>query len=326
MPEKETSVVTKDIVSDDIQDIVNASRGYTDAVLSLNKLNKEYQEMSTHVKGDFDKLPEKLERFKDEKELLLYVKNDENVEELFTNEDGTKMEIVGPDGVVTEKESLELKRNIVLYVFQTAKWKLEINHTMEEFEKTKQEIERSMGTTANEIVIDRLRLTIEQKKEIETTEKEVPKSTMNKINCLLSGFDFNKQLETFQEHPSIIRNTIKDMKNQDTIFSLGKRYKAALKKNQTFASLISFISDTAASSFEEMYLPKEVYKEGYENLFLFSIIRYFAMDYWTENTKQMHAMTISLLQQLVEGKLPGDLKEQFINNIENYLKTFYDNV
>lgn len=304
--------------------IANNARGYSDTILKLRQLDHHRQDIANCISGDISLITEKLKKFSSVEELTNHLKDTSHVNEFFINEDGTTMDISIPGGKknLTEKDFAEFKQSVLIYLKQEAIIKDEFDKELKKFDEERKEIEQSMGTSANEIILSYLDLATEKKNELLkrgiTGGKE-----LRSTNHILSGFDFNVELETMREHPSIIKNTLNEMHNESLIISYGKRYRVAIKNHQSIATLISFISNTPNSSFEEVFLPPDKYKAGYENLFLFSIIRHFSMTRWTEDTVKMHAMTVSLLQQMVNNELPEEIQSKYVENIAAYLSVFY---
>lgn len=304
--------------------LTNVNHKYINAQMVASQKEREKQELQKYVSGDLSLLEKNMQDTNlSTPDLIQRLNLDpEFVNSLFSEEDGTPMTLIIPKDAPA-KDVSNFKKDLLIYLIESKRVDDELQTAIDEYNKERQLIEKDMGSTARDLVIDCLNWAINKRAELQAHPDTASKANMDQLDHIISGFDFKVMMDTLKQHPSIIKNTLKDMHDNDIIASLGQRYRTAREKAGSAATLITFISNSPDTSFEEIYLPPDKYQQGFENLFMFSIIRHFAMTYWTKNTVLMHAMTISLLQQFIDNTLPEDLKEAYIDNISAYLSAFH---
>lgn len=307
-----------------IMKVANSEHGLAEAQTAIAKMNKDKSRLCSHMNGDTDFLEEKLKQFSTVEELIKAIQTKEQVDEFFTDNDGNTLSFIqSSDKVVSEAEELEFKKGLLVYLKQMELSQKELDEACEEFARETKELTDELGQTVRDFVSTYMENIREMRQNIEDTEEN--KAIIAELDHIESGFNFGELMKTYTEHPTIPANTISDMGSDDKIVSLGSRYRTALQKAGTTASLITFISNTSSTSFEEMYLPPDKYQKGYENLFIFSLIRYFAITYWTNNVKKMHASVIVILQQFINNEMSEDMKTEYVDNIATYLDSLYPN-
>ena len=103
------------------------------------------------------------------------------------------------------------------------------------------------------------------------------------------------------------------------------RYFKKLASAHITSSLIGFVSDDPADSYEYKALLPDQYQRGMENLFVFSLIRFFATESWSDqDVRKCHASVIVALRKLVSPNISDDLKAKMRTAISSYLKRFYE--
>lgn len=149
------------------------------------------------------------------------------------------------------------------------------------------------------------------------------KKIMEQLRYIESAYNMDVFRETVEKYPSIIKHTLEDVHSERRIKEIGGRYFGKLASAKVNASLMAFMNDDPQQSFEYKALLPNQYKAGYENLFIFSLIRFFAMESWTDpNIKKLHASTIIALRKLVSGDITDELKESMRDYIAKYLALF----
>lgn len=319
MSEEAKKEIDVDDLTNNVKTLADTGQKYIEAVLQQKRANVEYGKLTSIIKGDVQLIEHKLDAYASMEELSKALNDPETLKDFFINDDGSGITIV-TDKPLSKKEEIDVKKSLLMLMKTSKLDQTEISCLIDKFQEETSSIEDDMKKTASEIVLDTLRYALDVKNSGRYDQED--EKYRKKIDAVLSGFDFNSIIKSLHEHSTIIPHTLDDMKRQDKIVQYGKRYRSVLKHEYCSATLITFISNSPETSFEKMYLPPDKYQPYRENLFLFSIIRHFAMTYWTTDVRKTHAMLVSLLQQLVEDKLPDDIREQFLDNIANYLKEF----
>ena len=324
----ETTKTTKEELEDTIAnmaEISKVSQNQISAQKEITRWKKEKEKAAKFLHGDISVIEEKLLKYDSLESLQKDLQSPGKLEEFFTDEEtGEHFYFIDPSDTSknnSEEEDRELKTNYLLFLKQSQLSNDEIEEALKQFEKDKEELEKELHTTTSEFVYQYL----DYVKELRATtlDTEENKKLINELDYIESGFTFQKIMETYDEIPSIVKNTLKDMRNPEKIQSIGKKYHTTLNNAGSYASLIVFISNSPDTSFEEMYLPPDKYRAGYENLFMFSLIRYFSMSYWNADVVRMHSVIITTLQRFISNEMPEDMKEQYVNNIAAYLEKIY---
>lgn len=307
-----------------IMKVANTEHGMTEAQNAIDRMNKDKTRLCSHMNGNTDFIEERLKQFETVEALTKAIQTKEQVDEFFTDDDGNMLSLI-PQGnqTISEAEDLEFKKGLLVYLKQMELSQNELDEACEEFARESRALTEEIGYTVRDFVATYMEQIKELRKTIEDTDAN--KAMISELDHIESGFHFGELMKTFDKHPTIPANTISDMHKDDMIVSLGSRYRTALKRSGVVASLITFISNTDATSFEEIYLPPDKYRKGYENLFIFSLIRYFAMEYWTTNVKKMHASMIVILQRFVNNEMSEEMKAEYVENISTYLNRIYPN-
>ena len=77
------------------------------------------------------------------------------------------------------------------------------------------------------------------------------------------------------------------------------------------------MKDDIEKSLEAVFLPKEDYAQGYENLFIFGLIRFFSKEDWNNPvTKKLHNATVTLLTNLQKHTLPQDVEDTIVESMK----------
>ena len=306
--------------NDELVKLVDASSKTANMQSTIREIIKNVSNVFKYIDGDRKIIEERLKKYPTIKDLERAISDSSVLNSFFVNEDGSEMKLIFPDNVKSEMTPghiQDFKKETLIFLKNSQLSVGEFQNIVDQFEEEKSKIEEEMGTTVKDIAIEQLRFALEQK-------ESNPESLGKNAEYLLSGFNFSRQIELFRKNPSIAKHTLEDFHDTDRITDFGARYRRTLNKGKTAATLIALITNSPDTSIEAEFLPPTKYKPGYENLFLFSLIRYFTMEYWDQNVRVMHAMTIALLQQFVDDELPEDLKSAYMENISTYLNTIME--
>lgn len=312
---------------DNVTKIAEAEQACVKGMQTMNVMQKNKDRLLSHFGDDFlsESLEDRVAQFKTLEELGDYLSTPENINSFFTDENGT-VTFVSSDGEnpVTEEQDLEFKKGFLIYIRQMQMTQEEIDRVMEEFHSETAKMNDAMNSTMRDFVGDYMEYIISMKKEIENSENYPNKeAALKELEYIESGLTFSEILKMYVSKPSIIESTLRNTKQEDELYCVGRQYKSAIKKARTNASLITFLTETPQTSFEALYLPKEMYREGYEGLFIYSLIRFFAKSYWSANVKKMHTSIIIILQRFIKDEMDDATRDEYIKNIGNYLDTFY---
>lgn len=300
---------------------------YVKGIQTMNTLQRNKDRLLSHFEKDLpgEDLDEKVSKFKTLEELGEFLAIPENVYSFFRDEDGYVSPIVSDgDTNITDEEDLEFRKGLLIYIRQMQLTQEEIDSVMDEFNKETIKMQDDMNSSMRDFVGDYMDYILDMKEQIEASDNPNKETALKELNFIESGITFSEVFNVYDKHPSIIEHTLMDMEKEDFLFSIGKQYKVCIKNARTNASLISFISESPENSFEAIYLPKGMYREGYEGLFIFSLIRFFSKQYWSSNVKKMHLSIILILQRFIEDEMDDATKDVYVANIKKYLDKFYE--
>ena len=312
---------------DNITKIAEAEQACVRGVQTINTMQKNKDRLLSHFDEELpmDTLEDKVAKFKTLEDLGEFLSTPENINSFFTDEDGTVSFVVSDgENTVTEEQDLEFKKGFLIYIRQMQMTQEEIDKVMVEFNKESMKMAEEMNSGMRDFVGDYMGYVVSMKEQIQNSESQNKEAAMTELSYIESGLTFSEILRVYEKKPSIIENTLKDAQTGHFLYSIGEHYKSAIKKARTNASLITFVTETPNTSFEAMYLPKEMYRQGYEGLFVFSLIRYFAKQYWSPNVKKMHTSIIIIMQRFIKDEMDDDTRDKYIENICNYLNKFYE--
>lgn len=142
-----------------------------------------------------------------------------------------------------------------------------------------------------------------------------------------AAFTFNFMLDLIHEHPKVVENTVWDYKHETRVRAVGERYGEQRGITKTGSALYAVISDDPNESLEAKFLNPTQYEKGYENLFVFALIRYFGHLKWKSTAnpktnkpndnfaKDQHNAVCLLLRALMQGRMRTDVRDTFVANI-----------
>lgn len=263
-----------------------------------------------------------------DEEFAAIVKDKDKLDELyFTKEDG---KIITFDSNVCQMMSMteyDLKVDFIseLRTFykmeaDTQKAIDDINQSIEEFKFG--EISELSSTIANNF-----RQSLDERcSELENVEDLKERKRREKlISRMRSGYTFDAFIEVLEKYPSIVKNTLIELKRPQMIKDTGSRYNAKRLKCECVSSLIPVIRDDTDKSLERLYMAPGDYVEGYENLFGYFAVRFFSKEDWTSRdvfTKEMHNSMVIILTNLIEGNLDKEFREEVLANISKVWAIF----
>lgn len=232
----------------------------------LRSLQQQQQIQQANVRAivtDFDTV---LEKVRDKSQLELEALTDEEVNALYTDENGEEIQMNLPKKV-SEKEIIDLKKDFLIYMINTEKVhkqideeKVKLQEALDEF----QEENRAIHDQYNGNIAAYVRTLLgEQYNELEDGARK------DAIKIILDAFDDASELtriiDTYKSLPDIT-NTVSDfIHNYENI---AKKFHRNCKEIGIAVDLSSF------TNFEGRLLEEKYHK--HPNLFVFLIIKWFA--------------------------------------------------
>ena len=152
------------------------------------------------------------------------------------------------------------------------------------------------------------------------------KKVMDTCDGIMSGYTFSMVFDTLEEYPSVVRNTLEDFKSPHRIKNIADRYFTAISKARTAINLVTFIGGkgTGLKSIEPLAL-SGFYRPGTEDLFVFILMRWFAMNKITSiKDMKFHASAYLVLHQLSTNQLSDEAYDMVLENMKKLLSKFYE--
>lgn len=270
---------------------------------------------------DADFIMDKLNEVPSLDELNKRLATDEGVDYFFTDPDTGEVVQVSDD--IKEKRKMEFKRGYLILCYQNNQAIKDIETAQAECDKAIQEFNSDV-TDAMRVLSDNALTYCSWVKDSVDPSRPDYNTLMTDVKWIESAYTMEVLNETLDKYPSIIKHTLDDIKVDGRVRDIGKRYHAKLASSGLTSSLVPFMNDDVKESLEYRILTPQQYVPGQENLFIFSLIRFFAHESWTgtSRAKKLHSSFIIMLQKLMTGKMDESVKEMVTTNIAKYLARF----
>lgn len=322
---EETKPLTENEI-DQLSQIIHAQAYKKEMLRQTESIQDKVNELKGTIKGlDMDKefIDEMLKSYTVE-QLESRLKNDDAVEAFFINpETGEPLEM----NIEFESKAreIEFKRGLLVYIKSSQDTFEKIDKAMEELDKETEEFQKNIGEVTYSLSDNVLTYINYMKDRLNLMEEGRDKRHMTKlVKYLESGFTFEVFADVIKKYPTVAPKCISELKNEQNIKNIGARYGAKLKTNKIPVSLIGFASDITEGrkSLEELLL---IRGEQYiiPDLFIYSLIRFFAMEDWNDGyVRKLHASVSLTLKKLLNNEFTEEVKNDVINSMVDYLKLF----
>lgn len=258
-------------------------------------------------------------------ELDKIMHNEKKLTEMFfTKENGKPMKLKQVAGY----SDFEVKREMIAYIHSFYVAEKEMN---EQIDLVHGDVAEATNA-ATEVMIGQVAASFLNG--IETARQKLPdiadekkrKEKEAKLNSIYMAFTFDDVIQIARDNPRFVTNTIYDFNHETCVKRIGERYGKKRMETNTGSALYSIIADKPENSIEAKFLRPDQYVSGYENLFSFILVKYYGQTRWEKESyvKERHNSACTLLRALVEGKLPKDDRDKYVENIVKVWKVFYD--
>lgn len=288
---------------------------------------KKYIKEKDYSKDPTEMIEEKLKSVKDANDLIKnYLPYPEKVKWFFEDEEtGDYVEFVTPKDL--KQDMYEFEKDYLLFLKRIQDAMIDYEKISEETSKELEAINADINDiykTLNDSVLTYVRALKENTPRDSDNYEEV----MKVCKGIESGYDFSLVFETIEKYPSIPKNTIKDFKSSGKISDIGRRYGVERAKAKTSANLAIFLPRTEDMLCIEKQLLPNFYLNGTEDLFIFILIRWFAINgIRTVEAKKFHASVYNVLMRMTSDKegdaLSEDVQEDVIEKMKDLLYLHY---
>lgn len=339
-PEKNESVdPAKETLKDQMdkmspEEKINALSGYTNLISmqarknslysEIDHQNQKVNEFKKHVAHgeDSDFIEDKLRECKTVEELQARIKTKEGLDYFYTDpETGDVLETTDD---IKESERENFRKAYLVFLKNNQIAMDGIDEELRKYDEAIAEFDEDIRDVMAVMADNVLTYTDYLKNSV---PKDHPnyKRMMKTVKYIESGYDMSVFSEVLDKYPSVIKHTLEDFRSDKRTKEIGSRYFKKLASSKVTSSLIGFVSDDPHDSYEYKALLPNQYKSGMENLFVFSLIRFFSMESWTDtDIKKCHASLIVALKKLTSPNINDDLKDKMRSSIAAYLQKFYD--
>lgn len=315
----------QDIMSilSDIEQVNNSFELYRNMAESKQKLQVACSKLGVGRK-DQDYIDEKLKNtLYTDKELEQVINDKKKLDEaFFKRPDGTIIKLKPVQGY----SEYQMKQELVAYLY--AFFQID-NEAEKEIDKVNDETNKFAASNIG-VLTDHLANTfvrdIKANLEKYLADENPDQSMIDKCNVLLKAFTLEDAEHILKTIPKVIRSTIDEYKSNSGITRVGQRYGKKRDDTKTASTLTASIMDDTSKSIEARFLNPTQYVEGYENLFVFYLIKYYGQQSWTDPasyTREQHNAVVMLLRALLEDKLAQEVRDEFVTNIARVWSYFY---
>jgi hypothetical protein len=323
---KDTSFTKEDL--EKLQEVVQIESVKQDLEYQTTELHKQQKSLLASIKdyNDSDYIQEKLKNYTME-QLETLLKDETVVESFFIDPMTGKPAEFNIDFPNRERE-IEFKRGLLTYFKATDEAFDRIDQEYEQLEQATKEFDENVADSIaalSDNVLGYIQYMTDIANKMENVYEQ--KKLLKSLKYIRSGYDMSIYKEVLIEHPSVSEKCVDELSNEKVLTDIGRRYATKLEKNKVHVSLIDFASDiqSGKKSFEEMVL---IRNEQYivPDLFIYSLIRFFAMAKWDDpDIKKAHASIALVIRKLIKNEFTDEVKAKVVAAIVEYLGMFKTN-
>ena len=308
-----------------LTEIVQVESVKNELSYQTEELHKKQQSLLATIKDDNpDYITERLKNYTvDELEEKLH--NDDFVDSFFVDPE-TNQPVEFTVTFESKSREMDFKRGLLSYFKATDETFKKIDEEFETLDKATKDINIEIQDAVKSLSDNVLAYISMLTDKANAMENETLKNKLlTTIKYIRSGYDMTVFAEAVDQHPTIAKKCVTELNNDSIIKKTGARYLAKLKSNKINANLIDFASDIqdGKKSFEELILVRD---EQYivPDLFVYSLIRFFAMADWNNdnNIRKAHASILLVMRKLIKNEFVDDVKQDVIDSIVKYLAKF----
>lgn len=264
-----------------------------------------------------------------EDELNAIIANEKNLNKaFFTRDDG---EIIRVKKFAPGYNDFKTKQELISFVYAF--------YVMEkEIEKELKDVNKETNTVMSagvDVMTDHIANTFvrDTQAQIDKCRKEISegslnadtKEALNKATSLMKAWTFEHMIAVYESIPKVITNTLFDFTHPSAARRIGQQYGKNREATNTGSALYVTLQDDKGKSIEEQFLRPDQWVVGYENLFAFSVIRYYAGRSWKDKSsyvREQHNADCLILRALLEGRIHKEQRDDLIANIARVWEFF----
>lgn len=311
---------------DSLVNFVNVESAKSELSSTAKELEAQQHRITERLSGGEDNrdfLNERLAKMTLE-ECEAHLKSDDNVIKFFINEE-TGEEIVIDIDFESKTKEIDFKRGLLVYLKSSQEAMAKIDEEYKKLDEATQEMNMNVKEVCKELSDNTLSYIRYMKDKANALEDEgTKKKILETMKYIESGYTMEVFKEVITKHPSVGEKCANELTKEAQVAQIGERYTKHLNRNNVKASLIPFVSDSLGTSrsFEEEVLIKDD-QYTVPDLFVYSLIRYFAMADWSnDNIRKAHASIILVIKRLLANDFDEAVKADIIANIVEYLRMF----
>jgi hypothetical protein len=227
---------------------------------------------------------------------------EKGIKYFFTDPD-TGEEVSVADAIPKEKVT-EFKRDYLVFLFNNMRCMAGIEEEQRKCDEAVAEFDRDSKEVTNMLAENVLTYTKHVRATVDP-ETQVGKKILRSCDYIDSAYNFKVIFDMFERYPNARKNLLRDFNKTGSVSDIGKRYFTKLNSAKITSSLLPFAASKPEESLEYKVLAPTQYKKGQEDLFIFTMIRFFAMESWSSDAdvRKFHSSLIVALKRLVNGAM-----------------------
>ena len=294
----------------------------TESVGQLMRFREEFSKISDMKKSiedyvahasyseELDDVIAKVEAFGDNRASIIRTMSWEELQELFTKEDGTKI-VLNVQG--SEKEKAQFYKDFALYLVDTKVQMENIEKTLAQFDEEMDVLMKDLNECVGEVGDMPALMELNMKSIIDNAKDPIQKKrAMMGLAAMEDCWTLNKIVDYYNMIGT--KNLLKEFKSKNGQQRVAEKYNLFLRKTGLHSTVAHF------GDIETRFL-EEKYHEN-KNLFVFMLIKYFgcnASDSESMVNKLFLTQLVTILSSLYTDSLLPEHKEAILTGIRNVL-------
>lgn len=219
----------------------------------------------------------------------------------------------------------EIKREIISFIYSMYMLEKSMNEEVDEINKETNSIVGDGVDILTDHIANTFMVSIEKNRETIMSEPDSKDKTLalKRLDALKNAFTLDDIKALVNGNRKVVSNAVFDYDHESCLKRIGARYAEQKTKTNTGSALYSSIADDHSQSIEAKFLNPTEYTAGYENLFAFFLLRYYAQKNWKEEgsfIRDQHNAACTLLRALLEGRMVPEVRDEFVSNIREVWK------
>lgn len=237
----------------------------------------------------------------------------------FFTDPTTNEEISVVDSIPKDRAN-EFKKDYLIFLFSNMRCMAGIDEEQKKYDEAIAEFDRDSKEVTDLLAGNVLTYTAHVRRSV-SPDSPMYKKVIRSCDYVDSAYNFKVIFDMFEKYPNARKNLLRDFNKPGEISRLGTRYFTKLNSVKIKSSLLPFASTKPEESLEYKVLAPNQYQKGQEDLFIFTMIRFFAMESWgsDQDVRKFHSSLIVALKRLVDGNMDESTMTLMTNSMADLL-------